>query len=89
MQDDKVCVKLLFFAKARELMEKHEMETLFPPGPYNLRSLLLQIFKVCENLQPIAENIILAINEDYIDKMKKIILKDGDEIAVIPPLSGG
>ncbi|GFT22256.1 molybdopterin synthase sulfur carrier subunit [Nephila pilipes] len=89
MQDNKVSIKLLFFAKARELMGKHEMEAQLPPGPYNSQRLLQKLLSTCEDLQPIAENIILAINEEYIDKLRKIHLKDGDQIAVIPPLSGG
>lgn len=89
MEDERICVKLLFFAKARELMEKHEMEALFPSGSYDFQKLLLEILNICKNLQPIAESVILAINEEYVDKSGNISLKTGDEIAVIPPLSGG
>ncbi|CAL1277926.1 unnamed protein product [Larinioides sclopetarius] len=70
-------------------MEKHEMEALFPSGSYDFQKLLQQILNTCKNLQPIAENVILAVNEEYVDKSENILLKNGDEIAVIPPLSGG
>lgn len=89
MQEDKVCVKLLFFAKAREVMGKHEMEAMLSPGPYNSQKLLNEVISSCENLKPLAESVILALNEEYIHKMGEFSLKDRDEIAVIPPLSGG
>jgi len=33
--------------------------------------------------------LILAINEEYVDLDDRLTLKAGDEIALIPPLSGG
>ncbi|KAG8187166.1 hypothetical protein JTE90_020041 [Oedothorax gibbosus] len=89
MQEDKVCVKLLFFAKAREVMGKHEMDVLFSPGPYDSKTLRHKVLNSCKDLMPIAESFILALNEEYTDNMTEFSLKDKDEIAVIPPLSGG
>lgn len=89
MQEDKVCVKLLFFAKAREVMGKHEMEVLFSPGPYDSLALKHKVLNSCKDLMPISESFILALNEEYIHNMNNFSLKDKDEIAVIPPLSGG
>lgn len=40
-------------------------------------------------LQVIAENIILSLNEEYIDDNQQLTLREGDEVAVIPPISGG
>jgi len=42
-------------------------------------------------LQPIQNNILLALNQEYIELSDEVIisLHDVDEIAVIPPLSGG
>lgn len=41
------------------------------------------------SLQVIAENIILSLNEEYIDDNQQLTLREGDEVAVIPPISGG
>lgn len=41
------------------------------------------------SLQIIAENIILSLNEEYIDDHQQLTLREGDEVAVIPPISGG
>ena len=42
-------------------------------------------------LEPIRNNILLAVNQEYIDLSDETVisLHSDDEIAVIPPLSGG
>jgi molybdopterin converting factor small subunit len=37
----------------------------------------------------ISENLILSLNEEYLSRDSVIDAADGDEIAVIPPISGG
>ena len=46
---------------------------------------------LCFSLEVISDNFVLALNEQYIlpDQLNKITLKAGDELAIIPPLSGG
>jgi len=48
-----------------------------------------EILQLYEALQPIAKNLLLAVNEEYIAASESIQLKDGDNIAIMPPLSGG
>ena len=40
-------------------------------------------------LSTIKDNLVLAHNEEYLDKDSRVNLREGDEIAVIPPISGG
>ena len=40
-------------------------------------------------LQTIRNSAILSINQTYIEKDTSVTLSSGDEIAFIPPLSGG
>lgn len=40
-------------------------------------------------LELIANNVVLSLNEEYLDNNTEVNLKAGDEVAVIPPLSGG
>lgn len=40
-------------------------------------------------LDPIKNTIKLALNENYIEWNDELTLKNGDEIAIIPPISGG
>ena len=42
-----------------------------------------------DRLAAIKDNLVLAHNEEYLDTEAQVILKAGDEIAVIPPISGG
>jgi len=52
---------------------------------------------LCFSLKLISDNLILALNEDYVNVEREqedkdsetIVLNVGDEIAVIPPISGG
>lgn len=83
----KVDVKILFFAKARELVGQNEStlnveETI-------LYEDLLKIIVETYCLEIIKNNIILAVNQDYREPSEVIALKVGDEIAIIPPISGG
>lgn len=83
----KVVVRVLLFAKAREISgKKEESVTVFSKISYQeLRDFIVEYF----SLQPIKSSLILAINEQYSDANIPLKLNDGDTIAVIPPLSGG
>jgi molybdopterin converting factor subunit 1 len=80
-------IQVLFFAKARELCGKKESHLLIPSATsYN--NILDEIVKKF-SLEPIQDNLILAINEEYATSGSEVHLKEGDQVAVIPPLSGG
>ena len=40
-------------------------------------------------LERINRTFVLSLNEDYLEQEQEIVLTSGDEIAVIPPISGG
>lgn len=86
---DKVTVKLLFFAKAKDLIGKNEAEVFLSGKSYTLKTLLEEIINLYEVLQPLTRSLLLAVNEEYLDPLQIIYLKDGDNIAIMPPLSGG
>lgn len=88
MEIEKVKIKILFFAKARELAELNESNIHIPSKI--LFADLLQ--NICDTfgLNEIKQNIILAKNSEYCDDLSALLdFKEGDELAVIPPLSGG
>ncbi|XP_033218393.1 molybdopterin synthase sulfur carrier subunit [Belonocnema kinseyi] len=82
-----VSVKILFFAKARELSCVKESKLTIPKEItyHSLRDKIVKKF----NLGDIRENLILALNEGFVTEDVKLNLSEKDEIAVIPPLSGG
>lgn len=84
-------VKLLFFAKSRELAGNISSTRIQVPASITCADLLTLI---CDtfNLGLIRDNIILAVNEQYCYDPNQVLnftTAGNDEIAVIPPLSGG
>lgn len=82
-----VTIKVLFFATTKDLVGKKE-DTLHVPSVIAASDLLHLITKQYQ-LENLKDNVILALNEDWVDLSSTLNLKDTDEIAVIPPLSGG
>ncbi|XP_077867008.1 uncharacterized protein LOC144355848 [Saccoglossus kowalevskii] len=90
MESAEVEVRLLFFAKSRELVGRKE-DTIKLPIHLLPAGLWEGILAKHPCLQPISDNITIALNQEYIarEETEPIVLKEGDEIAIIPPLSGG
>ncbi|XP_034115615.1 molybdopterin synthase sulfur carrier subunit [Drosophila nasuta] len=81
-------INVLFFAKSRELAKTSRavfaVESVVKTG--QLLKQLIDRF----DLSAISNCIILAHNENYLENLdEEIRLQQGDEIAVIPPISGG
>lgn len=89
---ESIKIQVLFFAVARELAETSNAQVLLPLNEdgfattLNLRQYIaLQYPKLAEQV----DTITLAVNKEYLEDDKDIPLKDGDEVALIPPISGG
>lgn len=80
-------VNILFFAQAKDFSGKSR-DILCVESPIQYCD-LLNLIVARFSLEKIKNNVILSINEEYCEKDKIYTLKSGDEIAVIPPLSGG
>lgn len=81
-----VSVKVLFFAVSKEISGLTEADFIVKSkiSYSDLKDLICQTF----GLNIIKQNIILAINQDYCED-SDLVLKENDELAVIPPLSAG
>jgi molybdopterin synthase sulfur carrier subunit len=79
-------MKVLFFAQARQLAnaEQHLLQTDHPLTQPEFWSRLIQAFPKIASLQKSAR---LARNETYLQSDE--LLNPDDEIAIIPPVSGG
>ena len=83
-----VTITVLLFAKARELVGSSSVTTSVPASiRYN--QLLAHLETEYPGLQRLARTFVLSLNENYIDQEEELVLTNGDEIAVIPPISGG
>ena len=74
------------FARAREIAGAERVEVVLPPGSTvaALHALLATTFPAMASL---LDRAVIAVNHDTADAGR--VLDDGDEIAVIPPVSGG
>lgn len=84
-----VCVKLLFFAKSRELAGISECEVNLPKRI--LYTDLIEYLNKTYNLRSLNSTFLIALNSEYCNESNTspLDLSAGDELAVIPPISGG
>ncbi|HPG06183.1 MAG TPA: MoaD/ThiS family protein [Saprospiraceae bacterium] len=82
---DTLSVRILAFGIAKDILEDNVIWMDLEPGSKvsDLKSALMEAFPAFEKLQYVR----FAINESYVTD-DEIILPD-DEIAIIPPVSGG
>jgi molybdopterin converting factor small subunit len=87
-------VNVLLFASAREAagnisQVEVELKTNENCDTVGIRSKLASLYPKLKPSLLDEESITLALNEEYIPSGAIIALKDGDTIALIPPISGG
>lgn len=85
---DQVSITVLLFAKARELVGS-SLVTISCPSPTNYQQLVGTLVSAYPVLSRLGDTFVLSLNEEYIDREQEVVLRQGDELAVIPPISGG
>jgi molybdopterin synthase catalytic subunit len=85
---DQVHITLLFFAKARELIGRSSSPCTVPAS-CTYSQLVECIRTNFPHLKTLGDAFVLSLNEDYIEEEGQINISEGDELAVIPPISGG
>lgn len=79
-------VKLLFFASCRDIIGVKEMDYEVD-GLTTLNGLKKLLFVQYPDLKPLEKTLSFAVNTEYVNDSVK--LRCGDEVAFIPPVSGG
>jgi molybdopterin synthase catalytic subunit len=74
------------FASAREVVGKQEVIVDVPEG-VTAADLLTQLVAQHPDLRRLAPSLKLAVNHEYVEGERR--LAEGDEVALIPPVSGG
>ncbi len=80
-----MALKILFFARCADWMQRREMEIPLE-GSIRLKDLIGKI----PELNPVLENLSIlkiAVNQEIAEMDREVV--DGDEVAFLPPLSGG
>jgi molybdopterin synthase catalytic subunit len=81
-----ISVRVLFFGAARDAASSAEAEISLTP-PYNAASALEQVLAAYPELRRFGRSLLFAVNQEYADQNQEV--RDGDELAVFPPVSGG
>ena len=79
-------IRLRLFASVREVVGKQEVVVDVPEG-VTAADLLLQLVAKHPDLRRQAPSLRLAVNHEYVEGGRR--LAEGDEVALIPPVSGG
>ncbi len=84
-------IKVLFFASAREKAGTGQAEIELISSNDNghyASTLLLRLTEKFPELDFEENKISVAVNKAYLGE-EDVLLKDGDEVALLPPISGG
>ncbi|HEX6924450.1 MAG TPA: molybdopterin converting factor subunit 1 [Longimicrobiaceae bacterium] len=79
-------VRALFFASYRDFAGQDELEVEVPPG-VSVRELVRLLRARGGGWARLPEAPVVAVNMEYVDLSTR--LSAGDEVAFIPPVSGG
>jgi molybdopterin converting factor subunit 1 len=79
-------VRLRFFASLRERLNASAAERALADGA-TVADLWAALCRERPDLAPLSASISFAVNREYVERAH--VLADGDEVALIPPVSGG
>jgi len=79
-------VKVLFFGAAREAAGAEEV-IITTALPARVNSVKEEVFSRYERVSPFAKSLMIAVNREY--ATDETVINNNDEIAFLPPVSGG
>ena len=78
-------IKILFFSLLRDLTGTDCLETSFDGN--TVADLLKKLYQDIPKLSEWDANLLIAVNSEY--ATRETAIKEGDEIAIMPPVQGG
>lgn len=82
----RIRVRVLFFGAAREMVGDSEVE-LDISAPADTRSAFADVLARFPALQRFGRSLLFAVNQEY--AAPDSLVREGDELAIFPPVSGG
>ena len=79
-------VHLRFFAALRERVRRSEADWTLP-NEATVADLWASLLSANPELEPMSRSMSFAVNREYVERTHR--LRDNDEVALIPPVSGG
>jgi molybdopterin converting factor subunit 1 len=79
-------IRVLFFASLRERLRTSEAAHDLENGS-TVADLWSDLCRRNTGLEEMTASVSFAVNQEYVDRAT--VLHDGDEVALIPPVSGG
>ena len=86
--DERLRVRVLFFGAARDAAGSNGETTLILATRATAREAFHQLLEIYPELRRFRASLLVAVNQSYARDLE-VELKDGDEMAVFPPVSGG
>ena len=83
-----ITIKCLFFGESKSITSLSEKEITLPIGS-TTSDLISTLEADFPTLKILLQRSVLAVNLEYIEKDQQQTLNNNDEVAIIPPLSGG
>ncbi|HET8782928.1 MAG TPA: molybdenum cofactor biosynthesis protein MoaE [Pyrinomonadaceae bacterium] len=83
---ERVSIRVLFFGAARDVVEGNTLEISLD-GPATVGSAFRHLVERFGQLERFGRSLLFAVNEEY--ATQDTPLKENDELAVFPPVSGG
>jgi len=79
-------IKVLFFASCRDIVGTKELDLEVQEG-FRVRDLKRNLLEEYPRIATLNDVLSVAINAEYVGE--SVLLNPGDEVAFIPPVSGG
>ena len=86
LYNDRMKVKVLFFASMKDVTGQSSIEVGLDDAA-TVADLIRRLQGFYPKLTPRAGALMTAVNSEYVTRSE--VLHDGDEVALIPPVSGG